>query len=456
MPFSNIDEQNLGNTLITMFSKNIRSQMKTDYPEFELVQSKKAETTGARQIQYAVQTSLGPSSIQYGNPGVIGPFPGEQQTEQTEATAKLKELNATVSFDYKLYRRLLESKDKYDADRLKREVESKNAALRRQICIDFYGDGTGALATVQSVQLKGGRAVVTCQNEAGSRGFSGNCQLEEKVKTFTAAGTAGTTPTVSSGTFDHWRVIDRQTEMDINSVTLVACAANGAALTVTVWAPSAGELIYKAGQAFIPDVSGAVADYGIVGPALTGLRSLVANDGRVVNGLKAEGALAAQVVDCEGNQIGLYAIERGMNKVMNAVNQGQYKWPKALMNRYVLSTFIESNETDRRLISVNDDTRGAPGFAYLYGRNKIVFEGAEFCPYQDIYVLPEGTEEGHRAIEYYGMDFDAVREPGSQSVWRLAPSGNTHTSKMLMYLYGGGQLVNNHAAACLAIRNFKA
>lgn len=450
---ANIDSLNLGKSVTIAFSEGIRQNLNLDYPEWDMVKSMKASPGGERQLRYLMQTSLGPSSVQYRNSGVSGyEFPNAQQTSQTEASAVYKELATTIEFEYNLYKRLLETKNKYDADRLKIEVESKNIATRRQVAMDFYGDGSGALGQIASVAINGdGTVTATLQNTATSRGFAGNFAEMEQVIAASSAGTAST-PTTAAGTFSYLQVIDRDSSPSANTVTFQAYSAAFVATAVTTWAPAAGTLLYKAGQPTIPNLS-SVADWGTVTEVMAGLASLISNDGRTVHGLAMRGSLGASVYDNAGAPLDRNTFEGAMNKVKNAVGQGRYKWTKATMNRASRSALIDSRETDRRFVSETDGTLGVAKIRYAHEQDSIELQGAEFCPFNRIYILPEGKIAGHKVLEYHGSDFDAVKK-GDGDPFHLVPGNNAFRSLMHMYLFGYGVLVNNHPAACVAIQNF--
>lgn len=454
MAFSNITQLALGNTVTIAFSEGIRQNLSLDYPEWEMVKSIKTDAGGERSHQYIMQTSLGPSSVQYRNPGQSGyEFPGAQQTSQQEAVAVFKELATTISFDYNLYERLMNTKNKYDADRLKTEIESKNVATRRQMCIDFYGNGSGALGQVGATVVVNadGSSTISLLNSAASTGFAGNFSIGERVIAASAAAVASA-PTVTGGTYAYLEVVARDPRVTTNTVTVRAFSATGAALVITAWAPASGTLLYKAGQPTIPNLT-TVSDWGTVSEAMVGLGSLIANDGRTVHGVQMAGALAASVYDNNGAALDSSSFEEAMNQVKNAVGQGRFKWSKALMNRSSRSAMIDSRETDRRFISATDGTRGVAKIQYVHEQDNIELQGAEFCPFNSIYILPEGKVAGHKVLEYHGSDFKAVQDTAGVPFF-LLQGATSHTTAMRMYLFGYGVLTNNYPAACVAIRNF--
>lgn len=456
MAYSGISQLALGNYLTISFIEGVHKNISVSYPEWEMVDRMRVGSVDGREARYLLQKSLGPSAIQYRNPGVRSEFPAGQESSIQEGTIQYKELDATIELEYNLYRRILESKSKYDASALAMEVDSKITSLKRQICLDFYGDGTGCLGRLLSVTLPaGGKAVVKLRQQDTDQGFAGLFQFDELVKHTAAAGTAGSAVTVATGTFSHWKVLARDPRSATNTVTLQAYNTDGAAVNVATWtSPVAGEAFYKTGQPTIPDLTNTANDYGTVTEVITGLDSLVSADGRLVNGITMSGAVQGTVYDNGAAVIDVSAIEQAMNQVKNAVGEGRYRWPMALCNRETRSAFIDSRETDRRFVSVTDDKRGVAKFSYIHQDDSIEIKGSEFCNFSRMYILPEGKNEGQKVLQFRGTDFKPARAENGD-VFMFAPgTAGYHKRLMVSYMNGMGQLVNLHPAGCVKISNF--
>lgn len=458
MAYQGISQLALGNYLTIAFIEGVHKNISVAYPEWEMVDRMRVGSVDGREARYLLQKSLGPSAVQYRNPGVRSEFPAGQESSIQEGTIQYKELDATIELEYNLYRRILESKSKYDASALAMEVDSKITALKRQISLDFYGDGTGCLGRVaaQTATVSNGLATVTLRQLDGDQGFAGCFQFDEQVKHYPATGTSSGTPstvTTSTGTFSYWKVVARDPRSATNTVTLQAFDSSDNALTVTAWTTNAGEAFYKKGQPTIPNLN-SVADWGTASEVITGLDSLVAADGRSVNGISLLGAVQGTVYDNGGNTIDVNAIEQSMNQVKNAVGEGRYSWKMALCNRETRSAFIDSRETDRRFISVTDDKRGVAKFSYIHQDDTIELKGSEFCNFKRMYILPEGKTEGQKVLQFRGTDFKPARAENGD-VFMFAPgSAGYHKRLMVSYMNGMGQLVNLHPAACVKITNF--
>lgn len=456
MSFSNISQLALGNYLTIAFIEGVHKNISITYPEWEAVERMKVGSVDGREARFLLQTSLGPSAIQHRNPGVRSDFPAGSESSIQEGTIQYKELDATIELEYNLYRRIIESKSKYDASALAMETDAKITALKRQMCINYYGDGTGVLGVVSATAptISGGKATVKLRSNAGDQGFAGFFQFQESVQTYTQAGAAGTAPTVASGTFDHWRVYARDPKSATNTVTLQAEDANNAVLTVTAWAPAAGEVFYKSGQPTKPNLT-SISDYGSASEVTVGLDSLISDDGRLVHGITMAGATAGTVVDLGGDVIDVNsALEQPMNQVKNAVGEGRYSWKTMLCNREARSSFIDSRETDRRFMSIEDNKRGLNKFVYVHQDDSIEIKGTEFCPFYTSYILPEGKNEGQKVLQFRGTEFKPARAENGD-VFMFAPgTSGYHKRLMVSYMNGMGQMLNLHPAACVKVTGF--
>lgn len=453
MAYSSINQLALGNYLTIAFIEGVHKNISITYPEWEMVERMRVGSVDGREARFLLQTSLGPSAVQYRNPGVRSDFPAGSESSIQEGTITYKELDATIELEYNLYRRILESKSKYDASALAMEVDSKITSMKRQMCMDFYGDGTGALGRVSSAAISGGQAVVTLRQNQTDQGFAGWFQFGERVLHYAAAGTGGSAVTVSAGTFDHWSVVARSPTSATNTVTLQAQDSSNNPLTVTAWTPTAGEAFYKTGQPTIPNL-GSISDYGSATEVLTGLNALIRNDGATVYGIAQQGAVSGTVVDNGTAVIDVNAIEQAMNQVKNAVGEGRYKWPMMLCNREVRSAFIDSRETDRRFISIQDNKRGLNKFVYVHQDDSIELKGSEFCPFLQSYILPEGKNEGQKVLQFRGTDFKPARAENGD-VFMFAPgTSGYHKRLMVSYMNGMGQLLSLHPAACIKLTNY--
>jgi hypothetical protein len=457
MAFQNIDQLQLGSLLQIVFSNGVRNQISQDFRDFEMIKRAKVSSSVARELRFQLQTSFGPSAIQYRNPGVSNrAFPTARQSTTSEYVAKFKELNATIELEYNLWDRARMSPEKY-AEPLALEIDSKASAAKRRIAADVYGDGTGVVGSVASAAVTSpasNQIVFTLQNTNTSRGHVGFFEFGDILLLKSVSGGSSAFDSSLATEPAYWEVISKDREN--LQVTLRGLDANLAAVaTITSISvqPTAGDLFYRMGQPTIADLSSSPADYGTVTEVMAGLESLVAGDGRVVHGITMSGATSGSRITAGGNPIDVKHIQKAMDKAKIAVGQDRYRWKMMNMAQETHASLIESRETDRRFQTVEDKARGVKYFAYVHGNDTLECNGTEYCPPKRIYILPE-TKAGEKVIEFHGSDFQTVKGQG-MSDFNLKPGADGgYVNTMVSYLQSVGVIVAKHPAAVAVIENF--
>lgn len=457
MAFSNIDNLSLGDLLQVYFSNGVRVQISQDYQDWEYIKREKVSDSVARSVNFLLQSSLGPSAVQRKNPGSTGAFPRGQKISTSEKVAYTKQIQATIELEYSVFKRAEMSKDLRYAEPLKLEMDSKLTALKRQLSIELYGDGTGVLGemgasagTVTSGNIKFQLATTNT-----ARGHVGNFSFDEIVILRDADGTVTALDTNLATEPAYWMVVDR--DFDNDTVTLQGLDSSFAAVTITSITTQAatGAVFYKFAQPTIPDLTASIADYGTVSEAMAGLETLTAADGRVVHGVTMSGATKGSRFDCSDVQIDTTHFESALNNAKLAVGSAAYAWKSAMLAPQVYSQFINGRETDRRFNSVEDTARGARKWTYTHRNDTIDLVSSEFAPKKRIFIIPEARQGQGKVIEYHGTDFMAVKAPGSNSEFHLKPgSGGGHEDVVVSYMDSYGVMINKHPAACVVLHNF--
>ena len=447
---ANIDTLNLGKILQIAFSDGVRNQISTDFRDFEYIKRAKVSGSLPRELRFMFQTSLGAAAIQYANAGAGAGrlFPNSQQVKIQENTAIMKEMQATIEVEYNLFDRARKSPEKY-AEPLAIEIDSKMSAAKRRLAADLYGDGTGVVGTIASVAISSGKAVVTLSSSNTAKGHVGFFEYYDLLVHKVAAGTAGTAPTVASGTFAQWSVLDK--DRTANTVTLEAQDSSGNALTVNSWAPAAGEVFYRYGQPSFPNLS-TITDYSTGTDIIAGLESLTANDGRIVHNITMSGPTGGSRYDAGGNPLDVKHIQKLLDQVKLAVGQDRYRWKALTMAPESHASLIESRETDRRFQTVEDNKRGVKFFAYVHGNDVLECVTSEYVPQNRIYCMPE-TKAGEKVLEFHGSDFETVKGQ-DMSDFHLKVGGSGYTNAMVSYLLSTGVFVCRHPKAIGVINNF--
>lgn len=455
MAFQNITNLSLGDILQIYYSNGIRQQISEDFADWEYIKRERVGDPMGRQINFYLQTSLGPSAVQRRNPGVVSNFPTAQRVSSQEHTAQIKEIATTVELDYNLWKRAQMSKDVRYAEPLEIEMKSKLIAVKRQLSLELYGTGTGVLGDLaaNAGTVSSGDIIFQLDTADDARGFVGWFNYDEILVLKAEDGTATALDTNLATEPAYWKVIDRDFQQD--TVTLRGLDSSFAELTVASISvqADAGEVFYKYGQPTIPDL-GSISDYGTASEAMPGLESLTADDGRVVHGITMSGATKGTRFDAGNVQLDVTHLESVLNKAKINVGQSAYAWKQAMLAPDAYSQFVNGRESDRRFNSVQDDVRGVRKFVYQHRNDTIDLYSSEFCPKKRMYLIPESRQNQGKVLEYHGTDFMPVKEPNG-SDFRLKPSSaGGFENTIVSYMDSYGTLICKHPAAVAVIHNF--
>ncbi len=449
MSFSPIGNLDLGAYLKIIFTNGAMVQVSKSQKEWELVSRMRDGNPNGRQRNFLFINSLGYAAAQSRNPNFSASFPVAHKASIAEHTALYKEFDVTVELEYNLWKAASLTPEKY-AEPLAKEIELKSIVARRIMGTYLFGDGTGVFGTAASVADTtgaGGSALVTLNPAA--RGHVRWFQYGDYFLNYNADGTIDN-PTVV-GTFYAWRV--KNVLPKTNQLVLEAVDSAGNVLNLTASSIDATDVFYRVGQQVIPNLS-TVTDYGSASDVMPGLESLVSNDGRIVHGITMSGAASGTILDWNGAQIDVSALQEGLDEVDMRTGKGEFTYKMAVMAPETRAALIESRETDRRFNSVQDTLRGGKGFGYMHDEDTVLFTSSEFCPKQRIYVLPEGKQDGNKVISYFGTDFEPVSDPMGNK-FHLKPSANGgHERNIISYMGTRGTLVCHRPAAVLQIKNF--
>ncbi len=465
-PFVNIDSLNFGLVLQIAFSQGIRQQLSTDFQDWTVVSRLRIANTLARQLQFMSNSTLGMAAIQYVNPGVSGrAFPGAQQSSVSEHIAKLKEIDATIEIEHNMWERAMKSPEKY-GEPLALEMENKAVGSKRLIASGFYGDGSGRVCEVSSVDdltsLASDFCRVTVANTTTSAGFFGNIHQGDLLMNTDNDGTAPTIPTETSGnSFYCWRVKSKARKA--KTVDLEPVDSSGNVVTdITASNIAAGDYFFRIGQ--VPgasgssvaactsaDWTGSIADYGTISNCFPGLESLAASDGRVVHQMTMSGAFAGSRLDASTSALSCDLVHEMMDNVKINVGESTYKYKLLSMSPEAQRAFIDLNETDRRLGQGEGERGGA--FTYRHRNDVLSIYCSEFVPDYRVYALPEASGS-KKVLEFWGTDFATVKGMGTGDFHLKPASGGGHTNMMVSYMRAYNTLLCKHPAAIASLHNF--
>lgn len=448
MSFSPIGNLPLGQFLQIAFTQGVFNQLNQTFPDFEMVKKFRVGDPNWREQRFLLQTSLGPAAVQYRNPNFSSAFPTAQRIGIGEKTALAKELDATVEIEYNLYKKALNSPLKY-AEPLALEMQSKAIAAKRRIAADLYGDGSGALGRIKT----GGAAIVgdlleiTIDNDV--HGHVGFFEYDDLVVIKSVAGAAQ--DVAPAATVVQYRVVSRSRKTD--KVVLEGLDANGAHVAISgLGAVGAGDVLYRAGQETIPNLSTFTGDWGSITEVFPGLATLLAADGRLVHGITMSGATAGSEVDAGGTGLSLADVQEGLSNAKVAVGQGLYKWSMLVASPEQRDALIEGAETDRRFMVADNPRRGGKSFVFQHENDTLEVVASEYCPKERAYALPNQSAGKQAMMQLYFTEMAPVDVGGGKLHLKPAAAGG-HERRIASYMEGYISLLCTHPSAGVVIKN---
>jgi hypothetical protein len=453
---SNID---LAKLLKTYQTNGVYSNLSDSSEVWKYFLKQRAGDAGGDSLTYLLRTSLGPAAVQSLPAGSSGDYPTAQRAGFSKGTAQYKEFGLTVNIPRNLIGKTGSDLLRY-AEPLTEEMDAKAIAAARVMSLEMMGDGSGAIGVVASVgtpDTTNDQVTITLSVTSANsdRSHVGWFMEDDQVKFATTAGTSHATINNAGTTVAYWKVVSR--DDDANTVTLAPYDSSDALINITSTSlgatdPTAADLIYRRGTTANDTTAISTNDYNTLSECLVGLPSLIADDGRKVNGITMTGAVSGSWRDASGAAIDSSDFQRVLSKGKRRAGRNRYKYRQAWMFDNVYDTLVESSETDRRF-QVGEGSRGVKSLGYQHGKDFVEFMPDEFVPKQRIYILPESKE----VLQMYGQDFKTVEpNPGQKFHLKTSSTGAGHSRQMNAYMEGAAVVICKHPAAVLAIKNFSA
>jgi hypothetical protein len=416
----------------------------------------------ARLLKYLLITELGYGAVQAMSADGSGAFPKARRSKPVEAEARYKEWAWTVDVP-----RVLENKTGSElmqyAKPLATELDNKQVAFARLKCIELQGDGTGIHGVVSSVSYSGDSISIVIDSGSENAGRSwirwfqegdlfkirNNLGAARKVEKLTGTSNAAdvTPDYVKVVEIDEAAskvVFEAYTDSDDKITGLAAASADAIA---------ASNVLQRIGTSGVDVSSPISAEYSTLSEVMVGLESLIAADGRLVHGLKREGALKGTERDLGGVAIDSKHFQQILSRLKVNAGKGRYKYPSAFMSDLTYDALVEARETDRRFHSIEDSDRGVKGIGYVHGKDRVEFMPDEFVHGQRIWILPEGKD----ALCYVGKDPQQVKPNGNDAFHlTTSTSGSGYGRDMQTFFEQTGVLLAKHPAACGVLKNFTA
>ena len=448
--FDNISALNHGDILQIVFNDGIRNQISEDYRDWENIKRKRVGNNDAREIRFLFQKSYGLPAIQFQSPGQTNrPFPRAQQASSQEFTAVLKEIDTTIELEYNLWQRAQRNPSARYLEPLKYEIDSKRKGAERVLSRTLYGDGSGVIGTVLSIDessIATGR--VTIELDPSNEGFVGWFGLGDLIYAYTPD---ATTDRNAVAGYDALEVVD--VNRRANKVTLATTDIDGNALTtIASTGIVATDVLYRDRSPV--DLTSTISDYNTISNVFAGLESLTADDGRVVHGITMEGACKGSREDAEGSPLDVIFIENALNTAKLAAGEGSYRYNQMLMSPEAHAKLVNDRETTRRFITVQDTSRGGQHFAYQHRGDTLKTEVSEFVPNNRIYMIPEDKASSEKVCELHGSDFQTVKAAGG-SDFLLKPGANGgYVNMVTSFMQSTVVLIAKQPNAIAVVENF--
>jgi hypothetical protein len=455
----NVSALTLGNLLKIYSTNGIYSNLSDASEIWKYFMKQKAGQASGRQLQYMLRTSFGPASVQSLPADSSGDYPLGQRSGLSEGIAQYKEFGLTVNIPRNLLNKTGAELLQY-AEPVTEELDSKAIAAARVMSLEMLGDGSGVIGVCSTFAVDTTLNTLTAQLSLTSanaeRSHVGWFMEDDKIKFATTAGVAHATTNNAGSTPAYWKVISR--DEDLDKIVFKAYTVNDALIpltTATVGAtdPASGDLCYRIGTTANDTTAISTNDYNTLSECLVGLPSLVADDGRKVNGITMTGAVSGSKRDSGGAAIDSSDFQKVLSKAKRRVGRNRYKYKNAWMYDTVYDALVESRETDRRFQSVDDGARGVKKLGYQHGNDFVEFCPDEFISKQRVWILPESKD----VLQFYGKDFETVEpNPGQKFHLKTSSTGAGHARQMNTYMEGSAVVICRHPAAIAWIANFTA
>lgn len=441
------DQNLLGKYLKIVSTNSVYSQLPDQSVMWKTILKKKKGPAEGRELRYLLRSAYGMAASQFmGLSGDVA-YPSGHRATIVEGTCTYKDFALTIELERTLIQKAMSGGDKARyAEPLAEEIKCKTIGMSRMLSAAMYQDGTGRIGKVLTPSVSSGRLAVVLDTTVG-HSHVGWFEWGDKVKFVSSAGAAQNV-TVSSGSISYYAVADISRSTD--TVTIAAYDSSGTELTVSaVNEISAGDFVLRTG--ITANDYGSISsstEYGTLSEAIVGLDAITDSNIKL-HGVTQNRPIAATVKNCGGNTIDSQHFQEGLSQLKVAVGEGVYKWSDAIMAPEVLDSLVESRETDRRFMSIQDNKKGVASLGYVHGKDTVMFSTDEFCPKQRIYVMPSGSD----VLIFRGSSFEWVKPEGGTQ-WHLKPLAGGHYRTMRAYMEGTGTLYCTHPASILKLTDF--
>jgi hypothetical protein len=385
-----------------------------------------------------------------------------------EKTATAKQLDVVGEFDYDVYMRAEQDPSQIYVGPMGMAVDNLMFNAKESLLIQYYGDGSGAQATLANptgYALASNIATLNLLNTSAAHGTVYNIREGQKLVAYANDGTAHALG-VASGTPAYMKVVSVEAAGSTKSVSVQVYDASDVLLTINgAGAVAASDILYNYGDVAEGGVFDrtAISDYGSL-LYMPGLRSLSAADGRTVNGVVHSGVYAGSEVDLSAASLYFTDLGKLFSKISRRVAEGKYDYPQAKCSFDTWNYLINLDEGSKFLKPVVEQSpngRGEKKYMYYHNDVSCAVVGRRFVADTDIWFepklmdsmsVPGVTKEGPIMFKFTGFDY--VKEPGSSDIFRFKISGGNRVKTVQTHMQTFGTFVATQAAAIGRIKNF--
>lgn len=469
----------VGDTLHAQFQDEV-VHMFGDVPEMALAEKFKTPLSDLppELRTYKILTGEGTESIQPNEIGSRSLATG-REVEFEEASFRVKELDSAIEFGIKELEAMERGVSSGDVtsgvylsaqEYVQMVINAKKEVLKHKMLVDFFGDGTGVVATVASIDATAiaSGLISVVFDSVNARGSVNWFRLRASYVFATPAGalTTAATAVPANVPVDHYcaESIDTSTNTVVFSLRNASNEKITTAATVTI---AADDVVYSgdaravsAGLCQLPDLTAYVngtTECETMSAHLLGLGGLVSADGRKIGGLARSG-IHASIVDATGGVITPSKLSGLLTKI-NRRWQGMsmFKWENFIISPEMLDALITASMSDRRLIG---DASGVPA---SYGATKFGFKESIssretpweftkslFIPGDTVYLLPNGGDV--KALSFPFSDMERIFKGSEEGGFLPVISGGSYVAAKVQFSKMYWSLFSKCPAALAALR----
>lgn len=462
MAISAVTSKALGYTLWLHFQSGFTSLVNNDDKDFSSLEAI-IDSSGAasRGIRYALEPSRPVSNVQNVNPGAEVALINGESDDIVEKEALPKQVLAVAEFDYNVYERANQDPSQVYVGPMGMSLYNQMVSAKEHILAQYYGDGSGALATIGATpgfSVSSGVLTMTISNLSSDLGCIYWLREGQKVVFYTTGGVAHD----SDGTSPAYYKI---TGIDFANKTISVVAYNSSDVALTLTTENtiaAGDVLYN----YADETNGGVfnrssiSDYGGL-LYMPGLQSLAASDGRTVHSTVMSNGYAGTNVAKSSASLMFTDFGQGFALAHRRVGEGKYDYPLIKASYDTWRHLIDLDEGSKFLRPMENE-RG--GKSYMYSYNDISAEvvGRRFVPdyemwaepkLKDSMAAPGVSREAPLMFKFTGFDF--VKEPETNNIFRFKiNSSGQRVQKAQCHLQTYGTFVCSQAAGVIRWSGF--